>query len=73
MAVSDWVWIAVGVLAWLVVAVAVGVTVGRMIVARDRQVPRPAPCWRKRAHDPHLWRPTPTAEELRCPGVEGTP
>lgn len=71
MTVWQWVWIATGVVAWLVVAVTVGVTVGLMITrVRDRQVPNPR-CWRTAAHDPHLWRPTPTSPERRCPGVEG--
>lgn len=42
-------WVLIGVAAWLVIAVAVGVTIGRMIRLRDRQVgeeaapPPPAP------------------------------
>ena len=33
-------WIAIGVAAWLVVALVVGVLIGRMIRRRDAQVPR---------------------------------
>jgi hypothetical protein len=33
-------WIAIGVLAWLLVAVYAGLLLGRMIRGRDRQVPR---------------------------------
>lgn len=35
-------WIALGIAAWLVVALAMGVLIGRMIRRRDRQVPHRA-------------------------------
>jgi hypothetical protein len=37
---STFAWIAIGVSAWLLVAVYAGLLVGRMIRGRDRQVPR---------------------------------
>lgn len=43
MAISTLGWIAVGVLAWLAVAMVVGVLVGGTIRRRDRQVPRSGP------------------------------
>ena len=47
--ISTFAWIAIGVAAWLVVAVLVGLLIGRMIRGRDRQVPGDAAARRQRA------------------------